>query len=412
MRLLATSTAFMLLLLGGSSEARARTLTAGTDAATVQATVDLAESGDVVMVPARVWREHVRVDKTITLRGAGDGAVLDGGGEGTVLRVSAPGAVVERLEVRGSGSDLGAPDVCIYTEPSAIGVVVSRNRLRDCAFGIWIHESDEARVEGNDVLGREHIRPTDRGNGIHLFDASRLVIRDNVVVAARDGIYVSACEDSLIEGNRTERQRYGVHYMFSYRNTLRGNESSDNLGGLALMQSHNLIVVDNIARRNERHGLLFRDAKDCVINGNVLEGNGQGMFFFSSTDNEIRGNRLVHNEIGAKIWAGSVRNRVTENEFIGNRQQIFYVGSSDLVWGESGGNYWSDYVGWDQDSDGFGDRPYRLDSFTSRTIHRFPAAVLLLRSPALELLAHLEERLPLLRVPTVVDRAPVLGGRR
>ena len=68
----------------------------------------------------------------------------------------------------------------------------------------------------------------------------------------------------------------------------------------------------------------------------------------------------------------------------------------------------------DQDGDGVGDRPYRLDAFSSRTIHKYPAAVLLLRSPALELLAHLEERLPVLKVPTVVDWSPLMraGGSR
>ena len=75
--------------------------------------------------------------------------------------------------------------------------------------------------------------------------------------------------------------------------------------------------------------------------------------------------------------------------------------------GENGpGNYWGDYLGWDQDGDGFGDRPYRLDSFTASLIHRFPAAVLLVRSPALELLSHLEQTLPILRVPTIIDNRP------
>src|SRR5690606_32008731 len=117
---------------------------------------------------------------------------------------------------------------------------------------------------------------------------------------------------------------------------------------------------------------------------------------------------VAHNEIGAKIWAGSHRNQVAHNAFVGNRIQVFYVAATDLTWGEQGtGNYWSDYLGWDQNADGVGDRPYRVDSFTTRLIHRYPAAALLLRSPALELLAHLEQSLPILRAPTVVDLRPL-----
>jgi nitrous oxidase accessory protein len=102
-----------------------------------------------------------------------------------------------------------------------------------------------------------------------------------------------------------------------------------------------------------------------------------------------------------------VRNLVSENAFVANAEQVMYVSSEDLIWGDKGpGNYWSDYLGWDQNGDGSGDRPYRVSSFTTHLIHRFPAAALLLQSPALELLSHLSDALPLLRVATVVDRSP------
>lgn len=380
----------------------------GQDAPDLQSAVEMAEPGDVVQVPEGTWKGPVRIDERITLRG--EGGVVDGGGEGTVIVVAAAGAVVEGLKVRGSGADLGAPDCCIYTEPEAKGAVVRDNDLSDCAFGIWVHETVEARIEDNRIRGRKETRVADRGNGIQLFDGTDLVVKGNVVTGARDGIYVSAVEESLIEGNRTDRQRYGVHYMYSYRNTLRNNVARHNVGGFALMESRDLVVVGNEAKDNERVGLLFRDAQNCEIRDNHLARNGQGMFFFSSTDNEIENNRLVHNDIGVKVWAGSYRNRVSHNAFVGNRQQVFFVGSEDLVWGEEApGNVWSDYTGWDQDGDGYGDRPYRVDSFTASLTHRYPSSVYLLRSPVLELLSHLESKLPVLRVPTVVDRSPAMG---
>jgi len=400
--------ALVALLASPATVARAEVLTVGEDAATVQEALDAASEGDVVEVPEGTWEGPVRIEERVTLRGTG--GVIDGGGEGTVVVVAAPGAVIEGLRVRNSGYDLGAPDCCIYAEPSAIGAVVRDNDLSECAFGIWIHRGHESHVEDNRVQGRDDVREPDRGNGIHLFDGSHLVVRGNVVSGARDGIYVSATDDSLIADNRVEGQRYGVHYMYSHRNTVRGNESLNNLGGYALMESRELVVVDNVARGNSRHGLLFRDAVECEIRGNVLERNGQGMFFFSSTENVIEENRVSGNDVGAKVWAGSVRNRVSRNWFVGNRQQIFYVGTSDLVWGDGvPGNHWSNYTGWDQDGDGIGDRPHRVDSFTANTVYRYPAAVLLLRSPVMELLSHLQGSMPVLEVPTVIDRSPLVG---
>ena len=205
--------------------------------------------------------------------------------------------------------------------------------------------------------------------------------------------------------------RFGVHYMYSYDNVLRDNVMSDNTLGIALMESHNLIVEGNRAFGNRREGLLFRDLRDSEIRRNVLERNGNGMFFYSSTGNLIENNVLLDNEIGLKIWAGTRRNRIEGNVIRGNREQVFFVGAEDQFWGGSGrGNYWGDYLGWDQNGDGVGDRPHRVDSFTAGLLYRYPSATLLLRSPALEILSHMADRLPMLRTPTIVDRSPLLGG--
>ena len=389
-----------------ASDVQARVIRVGHEAEALRSALDVAVDGDVLELTDGVWSGPVIVDKAVILRGRN--AVIDGHGAGTVIRVTAPGTTVEGLAVRGSGADLGKPDACIYLAESATGSIVRGNRLRDCAFGIWVHETDGARIENNRITGRAHVRSADRGNGVHLFDASHLVVRGNHIDVARDGVYVSATDDSLIEGNVTRDLRYGIHYMYSHRNVIRGNRCLDSEVGIALMQSRELTVVGNTSSGNKRNGLLFRDVQYTTIRDNVLERNGYGMFFFSSTENVIERNRVALNDVGFKIWAGSLRNRVVDNVITGNRQQIFYVSADDQIWGEDGrGNLWGDYFGWDQDRDGIGDRPYRVDSFKAKLLYQFPAAALLLRSPALELLSHLADIMPVLRVPTIIDVAPL-----
>lgn len=384
------------------------TLVVGQDAPTAQATVDLAEQGDRVVLPTGDWPGPVRVDTPLTI--TSEGGVLVSQGTGHTLVIAAPHTVVDGLSVRGSGTDLERVDACIRLEPEAEGAIVRNSHLTACLFGIWVHRTPRARIEDNRVFGLEGLHNSRKGNGIHLFDATELIVRGNEVQHARDGIYVSATEKSLIEGNRASHQRYGIHYMYSYDNTIRGNVLTHNTGGIALMQSRNLVVEDNIASDNKLQGILFRDAQYCRIAGNVVERNGEGFFFFSSLDNEIIDNRLAGNEIGARIWAGTYRNVVRGNHFIGNRQQVFYVASGDQRWeGDSGGNYWSDYLGWDQDRDGRGDRPYEVDSLIAGLLYRTPAAVLLLNSPTLELLSRMQHQLPALSVPTIIDAAPLMS---
>jgi len=373
----------------------------------LQETIDRAAVGDVVEVGPGEHAGPIRVDRAIVLRGAG--GAIDGGGRGRVLTLAAAGIRVEGLTIHASGSDLGQPDACLYLEPEASGAIVRDNELYDCAFGIWVHETEGAQLIANRIRGRAELRVADRGNGIQLHDASHLVVRDNEISVARDGIYVAATEDSLIERNEMHDLRFGIHYMYSYRNRIRENESRHNKIGFALMGSFHLVVTGNRAFDNVRNGLLFRDVQYCRIEGNRLERNGTGLFFYSSTDNEILSNEVVDNELGIKVWAGSLRNRVEGNVIRANRRQVFYVGAEDLTWGESGrGNHWSDYLGWDQDGDGIGDRPYRLNSLEANLLQSHPSVSLLLRSPALEILSRMAARMPILHTPTIVDVAPLL----
>ncbi len=383
--------------------AAAAELTVGVQAPTVQATLDLAEAGDVVVLPEGDWPGPARVDKALTFTSRGGVLVGD---QGKTLVVEAAGAVIDGLVIAGSGDDLRGPDACVWVAPTATGAVIRNGHFTDCLFGIWLHEVDEVRVLDNTVEGRHEERPPSKGNGIHLFDGKRLEVRGNTVEGARDGIYVSATHDSVIAENKVSNQRYGIHYMYSYTNEILGNVANNNSGGIALMQSRDLKVIDNVASHNERQGILFRDAVDSEIRDNTVEGNGEGLFFFSSVRNEIVGNEVSGNQIGARIWAGTVDNDIHGNAFVANRVQVFYVASADQTWGS---NYWSDYQGWDQDDDGQGDRPYRNAAFTARLLHRYPQAVLLLSSPTLELLSHLQARLPALRVPSVVDASPLIN---
>ena len=146
----------------------------------------------------------------------------------------------------------------------ADGLEVRNSRFPDCLFGIYVQQSDRAQIVGNEVHGRPTLREVDRGNGIHLFDASHVVVEGNVIDGTRDGLYISATDDSRIIGNRIHHVRYAVHYMWSHRNHLEDNEATDSLAGFALMQSHDLVVVGNRMARNRRAGLLARH-HPCVI---------------------------------------------------------------------------------------------------------------------------------------------------
>ena len=85
--------------------------------------------------------------------------------------------------------------------------------------------------------------------------------------------------------------------------------------------------------------------------------------------------------------AGSEGNEITGNAFVGNRNQVKYVGTRDLDWSKGGrGNDWSDNPAFDLNGDGIADTAYRPNDLVDRVLWTAPAAKVLMNSPAVQAL--------------------------
>jgi nitrous oxidase accessory protein len=166
------------------------------------------------------------------------------------------------------------------------------------------------------------------------------------------------------------------------------------------------VVRGNRAWDNADHGIMLRTLQDSVIENNVVARNPRGFFVYDVEYTTLRGNLVIDNQVGVHLSAGSTRNAVERNDFIGNREQVRYVGARDEKWGAGGGNHWSNYLGWDRDGDGAGDVPYEANDMVDRLLWRHPAIKLLMASPAVQALRVVGRQFPVLRVPTVVDAQP------
>src|SRR3546814_20451155 len=121
--------------------------------------------------------------------------------------------------------------------------------------------------------------------------------------------------------------------------------------------------------------------------------------------NRIHDNRFEGCPIGIHFTAGSERNRVSGNAFVGNQTQVKYVGTRRVEWTHAGrGNYWSDNPAFDLDGNGIADREYRPNDLVDDLLWRHPQAKLLLNSPAVHVLRFAPRRLPALYPGSSEDR--------
>lgn len=371
----------------------------------IQAAIDAAAAGDTVEVQRARYLENLRIDKPLTLRGV-DRPTISGGLKGDVIRVTAEDVTIEGLIVSDSGDSLREQNSGIYIWPGSHRAVIRNCDITYSLFGLWIEQANDVLVEGNLITGKREYRSPMRGNGIQLYNTRRAQVIGNNVSFVRDALYVDVSHDAVFRGNRLHHSRYGTHYMNSYRNLWEDNDVWMNRGGLALMEVRDQVVRNNRVWANSDHGIMLRTIQDAVVEDNIVAGNARGFFIYDAEYNVLRGNLITDNIVGVHLWAGSKNNEVEMNDFVGNREQVRYVGARDMVWGEAQGNHWSNYLGWDRNGDGIGDVPYEANDMVDRLSWRHPLMKLLLASPAIQTLRLVGQQFPLLRAPSVVDPNP------
>jgi len=408
----------------------------------LQSVLNGARDGDIVTLAPGDYSGPIRIERKLTLVGR-PGAVLAGHGQGSVVTVIAPDVIVRGLIVRDSGRDAQAMDSGIFLTQSAERSVVEGNTLKDNLFGVNVQGASGSRIAANTIEGLRGVRLNDAGNGIRVWNAPDVVVEGNTVRYGRDGIFsVTSTKDRYIN-NRFEKVRFAVHYMYTNDSEISGNVSVGNHGGLAIMYSNRLTIVGNVSEHDRDFGLLFNYANFARIEGNRvvggplsdisadLEGGDAEMgmlpkqaeasanprsgptkcvFIYNANKNQFRDNWFERCEIGVHFTAGSEGNEIVGNAFIGNRNQVKYVGTRDLDWSKDGrGNYWSDNPGFDLDGDGLADAAYRPNDLVDRVLWTAPAAKVLINSPAVQVLRWAQSQFPALYPGGVVDTHPLIA---
>lgn len=375
-----------------------------------QEAIDAASPGETVILEGTIDERIVIDTNDLTVRGGSGGAVIDGDGEDSVLRITADGVTVADLWIRNSGYHVDSEDAGVFVDGNM--TTLRSLHLTDIAFGIWVDGVDDIEISDSRIDGRHDVFPiVDRGNGIHLWKTDNVSISNNEITEVRDGIYYSWATNVDAVDNVMWNNRYGVHYMFSNDNYLENNTAADNDVGFALMVSSDLELRNNTAVRNtgsSGHGILVKDVEYSEISGNVLVENDNGLYVYNSQDNRIADNLVLRNGVGIHSTAGSIDQTVVGNSFIDNDHSVYMTGRELAVWNTSErGNYWADATPIDLTGDGTSEVRYRPAGLVEQIVTDQPDAAVFTESPAFDVIRLAESSFPVIETPGVVDHHPL-----
>ena len=370
-----------------------------------------ANPGDVLNLEPGRHVGPVIIDRPLTLTG-GSGVVIDGMGDGTVVTIAAADVTIKDLTVTGSGMDGRALDAGIKILKKADRASVENNRLLGNLHGIDVHGGHDATVRGNIIEGTRNPRMNDRGNGIYVWNSPGTLIENNTVRWGRDGIFSNTSRKGIYRNNLFRDLRFAVHYMYTNDSEVSGNVSIGNHLGFAIMFSNKVVLKDNLSLSDLSHGVMLNYANNADVSGNLVRGGADRCtFIYNAHKNLIYDNRFEGCNIGIHFTAGSERNVLTGNAFIGNRTQVKYVGTRDIEWSFEGrGNFWSDHPGFDLGGDGIADGAFRPNDLMDHILWSQPAAALLTGAPAVQLIRWAQSSFPATLPGGVVDSAPLMAA--
>ena len=372
-----------------------------------------APDGAVLVLAPGEHRGPVAITRPVTIWGPRS-AVVTSAGTGTTIDVKAAGTRLLGFTVDGSGSRFEDTDAGVHLRAddcTVEGVCVTR-----ALFGIAASGVHRARIAGNEVVGSGARDFGLRGDAIRLWEVRDSAVLDNVVRDSRDMV-VWYSPGNRLEGNFVTGGRYGTHFMYSSRNTVRGNTYLHNLVGVFVMYCDNVEVSGNLvaaASPGEGLGIGLKEAGNVRASHNRFIRCPTGVFVDTSPIqvshlNSFADNAFEFCETGVTFHSSEKRNEFTGNAFVGCTTAVRVDGHGDATGVRWAGNYFEDYAGYDLDGDGVGDVPHEPRSLSNQLTSTRENFQFFRGTPALGLLDVVSRVLPVL-TPKVLftDQAPLL----
>ncbi len=372
--------------------------------------------GAVIQVPPGVHQGNfvVKADG-VSLIGQ-PGAVLDGGGKGTVLTIRGKRVKVRNLAIAGAGTDMFANDSGIKLQ-GAHGALLEGLDVRRCLTGVYASEAKGIAIRSSNLEGVPGRYMADSGDGIHLFHAPDARITACTAKGFRDGFYMEFAERTTLEQSRATRSsRYGMHVMSTKGSYIRGNVFEHNTVGGVLMFSQQCEVEGNeFSHHRGPHGqgLLFKDNNDSFVRHNRLVDNTTALHIDGSNRNVLERNLIASNGWGVVLLASSADNRFVGNAFVNDDFEVAVdMGNRSNTFA---GNYWGGASGLRrlQTQAGYAPvRPFAMLAMQAPDLMAFAG------SPAVRAIDAAFRSVPSLLGRMVVDLTPLprppegIGGKR
>lgn len=380
--------------------------------APLQLLIELTPIGTVLRPPPGTYEGPITINRAITLDGQGQ-VTIDGGGKGTVLSVTADGAVVRGLHLTHSGDSHDTVDAGLLL--TANDTLIENNTLDDVLFGFHVSQAKDNILRGNRVSSRDR-ESSLRGDGLRMWYSTGNLVENNQFDRIRDLLFTNSVDNRILN-NRISNGRMGMEFVFSHGNWVEGNHISENRTGIVVIYSNGVTLRGNhiIHLRNPSgSGLSLKDSSQVTVKKNVIEHCAVGMIANAPVDPiniiYLYENLFAYNDVALYFYGEKGGHVIHDNRFQGNFTEVLVSAPSSALANDWKGNYWDNYQGFDRDGDGIGDSPHVIRSYSDRLWMDRPMTRFYRGSPMLEFIDFAERLAPFSEPDLILsDPAPAIN---
>lgn len=302
----------------------------------------------------------------VTIEGV-PGTIITGNGVGSVIVIEAPDVTIKGLRIKNSGLSYTQADSGIGLR-SVDNIKLLNNTIVDCLFGIDVHSGTNILIEGN-TISSKNLEVGLRGDAIRLWSVTNSHILKNTWSFSRD-VVAWYSKKIVFKDNIGSDSRYSIHSMYAQGLSIQNNKFTRNQVGIFLMYGKDFLITNNTIERAlgaAGMGIGLKESSNIIAQNNTINYSAIGVLIDNSPFNQgsknwFYENTLAFNTKGVLLSNDLQGGEFKKNIFIGNLIDVDTDNrnGSRSLWDK---NYWDKYLGFDEDKNKIGDKPYIIRKF-------------------------------------------------